>query len=247
MLGTFEPVTPAPAVPLQRAPGLSGSLVSGVVVALAVALLPAFRHPDQFLVLWLACAGSGALVLGPAWFGARLLLRVWRSLAVLACGLGVALGPVMLLGRLIKTVTHHRPLGAMTYAVVACAGVLCAWVLAGRLFQLAQMSSSPALRRAAQVALAVLLLASFGMAALGVAGLGSALAPVFVDGVALVTLSIIGLKLGLDLKLALVPPPLAWLVWGLSVGAGVLLSVRLGAFAVTASLPLSGLAALLAQ
>ncbi|HEY6727388.1 MAG TPA: hypothetical protein VI197_25310, partial [Polyangiaceae bacterium] len=135
-------MTEAPAVPTERVLGLSGSLLSGVLVAFVVALLPAMRHPDQFLLLWLACAGSGALVLGPAWFGVRTLLPDWRSLAMLGCGVGVALGPIMLVGRLIKTATHHRPLGAMTYAVVACVGVLCAWVLVGRLVQLAHTSAS---------------------------------------------------------------------------------------------------------
>ncbi|HEX6241035.1 MAG TPA: hypothetical protein VFZ61_09080 [Polyangiales bacterium] len=212
-----------------------------------VALLPALRHPEQFLVLWLACAGSGALVLGPAWFGARILLPEWRSLAVLACGLGVALGPVTFLGRLIKTATHHRPLGAMTYAVVACVSVLCAWVLVGRLFQLAQTSPSITWRRGARLALAVLLLASFGIAALGVADLGSALAPVLIDGAALLALSMLGLKLGLDLKLGSIPPLLAWLAWGLAVGVGGLMSAQLGAPAATASLPLSAMAALFAQ
>lgn len=240
-------MTRAPAVPLERAPGLSGSLLSGVLVALVVALLPALRHPDQFLLLWLACAGSGALVLGPAWFGARVLLPEWRSLAVLGCGVGVALGPLMLLGRLIKTATHHRPLGAMTYAAVACVGALCAWVLVGRLFQLAQTSSSNVLRRGAQLALAVLLLVSFGIAVLGAAGLQAALGPVVIDGVALLALSVLGLKLGLDLKLGAIPPPLAWLAWGLAVGAGGLMSAKLGALAVSASLPLSAMAALFAQ
>jgi len=221
--------------------------LSGVLVALVVAVLPALRHPEQFLLLWLACAGSGALVLGPAWFGARLLLPDWRSLAILGCSLGVALGPVMFLGRLIKTATHHRPLGAMTYAVVACVGVLCAWVLVVRLFQLAQASSSNVLRRGAQAALAVLLLASFGIAGLAVASLQSALGPVVIDGVALLALSMLGLKLGLDLKLGAIPPALAWLVWGLAVGAGGLMSVKLGTAAASASLPLSALAALFAQ
>lgn len=237
----------APAVPIERAPGLPGSLLSGVLVAVVVALLPALRHPDQFLVLWVACAGSGALVLGPAWFGARTLLPQWRLLAALACGLGVALGPTMLLGRLIKTATHHRPLGAMTYAVVACVVALCAWVLAGRLFHLAQTSSSVALRRGSQLVLAGLLLASLAIAALGVTALESALAPVLIDGAALLVLSIVGLKLGLDLKLGSTPPLLAWLAWGLAVGAGGLMSAQLGAPAATASLPLSAMAALFAQ
>lgn len=214
-------------------------------MALVVALLPALRHPDQFLLLWLACAGSGALVLGPAWFGARTLVPEWRALLPLACGLGVALGPVMVLGRLIKTATHHRPLGAMTYAVVACAAALCAWVLAGRLFQLAQTGST-GLRRAARVALAALLSASLAFALVSLAGVGSALGPVVIDTLALLGLSLLGLKLGLDLKLSSIPPLLAWLLWALAVGAGGLMSVRLGQLAGTASLPLSTLAALLA-
>lgn len=221
--------------------------MAGVLVAVVVALLPASRHSDQFLLVWLACAGSGAVVLGPAWLGARMLLLDWRPLAVFACGLAAALGPLMLLGRLIKTATHHRPLGAMTYAAVACAGVLCAWVLVSRLFQLAQTSPSPLVRRASQLVLAVLLVGSFGIVALSAASLGSALGPVVVDGVALLALCVLGLKLRLDLKLGAIPPVLAWIVWGVTVGAGGLVSADLGTLAASASLPLSALAALFAQ
>lgn len=236
-------MTSASTVPTNRVPGLSGSLLAGVIVALAVAVLPASRHPDQFLFLWLACAGSGALVLGPAWFGARTLLPEWRSLAALVCGLGMSLGPVTVLGRLIKTATHHRPLGAMTYAVVACAGVLCAWVLAWRLVQLGQ-APSKTIARAARGALGALVSASLALAAVSAVGVGPAVGPVLIDGVALVVLLALGLKLGLDLKLAAIPPALAWVAWGLAVGAGGLMSVKLGALAPTASLPLSALAAL---
>jgi len=230
---------------MNRAPGLSGSLLAGVSVAVVVAVLPASRHPDQFLSLWLACAGSGALVLGPAWFGARTLLPEWRSLVPLACGLGVSLGPVMVLGRLIKTATHHRPLGAMTYAVVACAGVLCAWVLAWRLVQLGK-APSKTIARAARVVLGALVSASLALAFVSGAGVGPALGPVLIDGLALVALVAVGLKAGLDLKLGAIPPVLAWALWGLAVGAGGLMSLELGALAATASLPLSALAALFA-
>ena len=236
-------MTPASTVPVNRAPGLAGSLLAGVVVALVVAVLPALRHPDKFLGLWLACAGSGALVLGPAWFGARTLLPDWRSLAPLVCGLGISLGPVMVLGRLIKTATHHRPLGAMTYAVVACAAVLCAWVLAWRLVQLGQ-APRKTIARVARAVLGALVSASLALAAVSAVGVGPAVGPVLVDGAALVALLVLGLKLGLDLKLGAIPPALAWVLWGLAVGAGGLMSLKLGALAATASLPLSAVAAL---
>ncbi|HEY6728829.1 MAG TPA: hypothetical protein VI197_32685, partial [Polyangiaceae bacterium] len=98
-----------------------------------------------------------------------------------------------------------------------------------------------------QLVLAVLLLASFGIAGLGFLGLESALASVAIDSVALLALSMLGVKFGLDLKLGAIPPPIAWLVWGLTVGAGGLMSAQLGALAASASLPLSAMAALFAQ
>jgi len=239
-------VTPASAVPRTQAPGLAGSLLTGVAIALLVALLPALRHADQFVLLWLGCAGSGALVLGPALFGARVALPEWRALLPLACGLGIAVGPVMLLGRLIKTATHHRPLGAMTYAVVACVAVLCAWVLAWRLLQLAG-SSSIGVRRASRASLGALLAASLSLASVSCVALGSGMGPVVVDVAALLVLSFFGLRAGIDLKLGAVPPLVAWLVWGLAVGGGGLMTVQVGPLAATASLPLSAIAAVVMQ
>lgn len=88
---------------------------------------------------YLALVGCGllSLVLVAACWGSRARSE-WgaRESRALTLGLGLALGPWAALAYWLTVATHHRPLGAVTYAVLACivAGVsiaLARWVLRG--------------------------------------------------------------------------------------------------------------------
>lgn len=224
---------------------VSSSFLLGLLIAMLVAVLPAARHDGAFsILLWLACAGSGALVLGPTLLGARTLLSKSRVLFPMIAALAMASGPVMVFGRLIKTATHHRPLGAMTYSVIACIVVVCAWVFAWRLDQVAHDAQRSMLSRSARWVLASLSVASLLVALFVMRAVGGALAPVVVDTVVVLVLAAAVLKFGVDLTLQKVPPGVVWPLWGLMVGAGVWASLELGPSAMEASVPLSALAAL---
>lgn len=231
---------------MSAAPFASNSFLMGLLIAMVVAVLPAGRHNGSAAIwLWLACAGSGALVLGPSLLGARALLAKRRAFIPLVAGLAIASGPVMVLGRVIKTATHHRPLGAMTYAVVACLVVLGSWVLAWRLDQAAQEPGGSLRKRGARWAQVGLVGVSLLLALLAMGGLGAALAPVVIDTAVVLMLATIVLWLGVDQSLRKVPAGVVWPAWALMVGAGVWASLMLGPSATQASLPLSALAALI--
>jgi hypothetical protein len=102
----------------------------GALAAL-VAALPAAVRSGSSLLVWLSLAGAAASVLGPL-LAARSALRAdERGLTAFAIGIGLAVWPAALLLSVLKSNTHHRPLGAVTFAfaaaivtAAACAGVL---------------------------------------------------------------------------------------------------------------------------
>jgi hypothetical protein len=96
--------------------GFGLGLIAAALLAVVAALRPGAA---SFVWVWLAAWGVIALVLGP--LGA--LVRRARPLPLAAwcvpVGLLLALAPLALFGRVLKAATHHRPLGAATFAVVA--------------------------------------------------------------------------------------------------------------------------------
>jgi len=125
------------AVPASSYARVAEGLLLGVAASV-VAALPAAIRADTHVkaglwVTWLAAIAPAAMLLGPSVALARA-ARPWRPGAAAALvGIGLASGPVMVLGRVLKASTHHRPLGAVTFAVVAAMVFLGAIVVGARL------------------------------------------------------------------------------------------------------------------
>ena len=106
-------------------------LPAGAVLALPVALRSGGPFYAGFAV-WLAAFG----LLGLATSLSAGLLRSGRplpsSVAFVPLGLVVACGPLAFLGKLLHSTTHHRPLGAATYSVLALGITLGSMALAAR-------------------------------------------------------------------------------------------------------------------
>ncbi len=171
--------TSADAAPALGAP-LSQGLLLGTAAA-AIATLPgALRASSGGAsagMCWVVLFGGTALVLGPVVAALRI-ARPWRaSAASIPVGLLLALAPMIVLGRLLKAGTHHRPLGGATFAIVAVGLVLGGVALAARLIAWSTPSASAAARRFARPALAALVAIAL-LAALALAraafGAGSA-------------------------------------------------------------------------
>lgn len=115
--------------PLQE---IAVGLLFGVVGAGVAAIPGALRSGVAFAGAWLALWGSAALLMAPA----AAALRVARPLAPLTlavpAGLVFAAAPLIVFARVLKTATHHRPLGAATFAVIAALVALGAIAIAAR-------------------------------------------------------------------------------------------------------------------
>lgn len=113
-----------------------GSAVTAFVAASRVSGL-------AFGSAWLALWGSTALIAAPA----AVALRVARPLSRLAwcvpLGLVIASGPLLVLARVLKSATHHRPLGGTTFAILATALILGAVALAARILIWSETGSMP--------------------------------------------------------------------------------------------------------
>lgn len=100
------------------------ALLAATLASALIGVVGALSTSGSPFSSWLIAAASAALLLGPATLGISS-EGAWRKPAFwLACGLGLSLGPLTVFGGLLKTATHHRPLGAATFAVIACALVV---------------------------------------------------------------------------------------------------------------------------
>jgi hypothetical protein len=196
-----------------------GALVS--LLAVSPALLR-IESDESSLEVWIALAGGSALVLGPV--VALLAVALQNPTRLLAPLSGVALSaaPLALLGLVLKTQTHHRPLGAATFAVLAFVVVSFCVVVALRIARAAE-KREPSARRAL---LSLLVAGAFGSlsAVLVTALRGEGLRPHVLDGMSLIVAG--GVALGalrlerVRLALGRVGPAL----WTILVFAGVLWS-----------------------
>lgn len=148
--------------------GLLFGLPGGAVVALPVALR-AGGDLQQTVLVWLAALGLYGMLLGVITASVRVARPLPRRTPAVLLGLGFAFGPLALFGTLLVQRTHHRPLGAATYAVVAAAIALLAWAVANQ--ALVSIHSAFKNRRAFGWALVTLgCLSSMALAALPVLG-----------------------------------------------------------------------------
>ncbi len=186
------PAAPGSAHPLWM--GFATGLLLGTGVGLVVALPGAWRASSagaSFVAGWLVLWGAAALLMGPLAGALRLLRPEPRGLVVLALGVGLASGPWMVFAQLLKRATHHRPLGAVTFAVLGTAILIGALLISARVFAMAQGSGRG--RRFGRM-LAIVLAVIAGLFVLRVVGgvlLAGGLRSGLLDG-ALAALGVIG-------------------------------------------------------
>lgn len=110
-----------------RSPHVGAALALGTAAA-ALAAMPDVRRVAEGVtspgVAWVALAGSAALFLGPLLVLVRAAPARSGSFRAVLIGAALAVVPVALLGGLLKTSTHHRPLGAATFGMLALLIVL---------------------------------------------------------------------------------------------------------------------------
>jgi hypothetical protein len=127
--------------------GRSAAFGVGTVAAVVSALpaLPRVVGAGGSAALGLlALTGGTALVLGPALMLAGAVRAEKTGLRVALLGLSLAAAPLSLLGEALKRGTHHRPLGAATYAVLALAIVAGAVLVGWRLLRFSESGSPTA-------------------------------------------------------------------------------------------------------
>jgi hypothetical protein len=130
-------------------------------VVSAVGVVPAvFRCSPTIsgLAAWLTLCGAVALVAGPTAALVRALRSGPRSVRALPLALLLALPPLSVFGQVLHRSTHHRPLGAATFAVVGAALLLGLVVVTTRL-----LGGTRLARRALVVAVALALAAELAL------------------------------------------------------------------------------------
>lgn len=199
------------------------SFRSGLAIgsaAAALASLPAVIRLLQAGAPWLAIlsvVGGAALVLGPLVALGRQARPLPDGLVAGLIGAGASLPVLIVLGRLIEQKTHHRPLGAATFAVLSLVVALGVSLVVARALSLASS------RRAAWVALAAVALVAVLIAAQAFTGAGPFRASLVDAGLA-VSLALLAIALPLSATREERLQPLALPLWGLLALAGIVLS-----------------------
>ena len=167
--------------------GFALGLLAAAALA-TVATARAINGAASLVWVWVGVWGALAAVLGP--LGAA--IRRARPLPLAAwcvpVGLALALAPLGLFARILKATTHHRPLGAVTFAIVSIVVVLVAIAFAARLIaELKARRNAPsfrAVRALSVMAVALLALAGCAVAFRALAG-DAELRPLAIDTVLL--------------------------------------------------------------
>ncbi len=110
---------------------LMGSL--GAALAVVPAALRVSQAGATFVVAWLVLWGSAALLVSPFAGALRLARPLSPGLRALLGGALLAAAPLMVFARVLKVSTHHRPLGGVTFTLVALCLLLVFVACAGRL------------------------------------------------------------------------------------------------------------------
>ena len=154
---------------------LSWALMASTLSCAVVAVVAALRVSGASrTMVWVALWGSASLMVAPVAGALRIARPLPRVAWCVPLGLLVALAPLLVFARVLKTATHHRPLGGATFAIIATGLVLGCVAFAARL--LAWSDAESALRRRAPLILAVLC----GLAGAKLAG-GALLGPLRVS------------------------------------------------------------------
>ena len=143
---------------------LRGAFFAGLLAAVLAALPAAFRFQSSLMWQGFAvCFAGSALVMAPLSAALASSGGSGKFRSALTFGLLLAALPLVPFAAVLKTSTHHRPLGGVTFAVVA------AWVIIGSSLFCARFvtwagAQRSALRSASRIAL--LTLGALGTAAL---------------------------------------------------------------------------------
>ncbi len=194
----------------SRKADLAADLVSALASAVAWSLIDVWRLGGGVppLKASFSLLGCTALTLGTLVTILRRVRPLGDGLRAVAFGAVLSAGPLAIVGAALKSVTHHRALGGVTFALLALAGILLLAAVAGRLIRLSHHGG-----RGAKVARATLLAASAASLAWIAASLlpalfrhpGSAVETALADG------SIGGALLSVALLLPRYRPP-GWIV-----------------------------------
>lgn len=126
-----QPYSLPPSSGIALGEGLAFGLFGGSLLAAPVALrVNASAH--EAAMVWLAALGLYGMLLGVLTATVRVARPLPRRTPALLIGLGFAIGPLAQLGTLLVQHTHHRPLGAATYAVLSAIICLVAWAAANQ-------------------------------------------------------------------------------------------------------------------
>jgi hypothetical protein len=199
------------------------SFRSGLALGVAAAVLASLPAATRLLsagapvLALLLLIGGAALALGPLVALGRQARPLSRGLLACLVGAGWSLPVLLVLGRLIEQKTHHRPLGAATFAVLALIVVLGASTVAGRALSLASSRGPAGIALALAGGLAVL------VAAQAFTGAGPFRASI-VDGVALCSAVVSAIALPVSKTLESRLHAVALPLWSLLALAGVVLS-----------------------
>jgi len=206
-----------------------GVLVATLGCAL-IALPAALRSGAPLPLSWLALWGSAALMAAPVAGAWRVARPLPASAWCLPLGVALSLAPLMVFARLLKTATHHRPLGGATFAIVAALLVLGATAVAARLLAWSGQQAGAK----AKLPVVVALLGSCLAVPLALPMLGAELRGALLDGVLLLGVTALGALVPEQRRIAAraaISGPLLW------IGAiGSALAVGLGSAATRAAL-----------
>ncbi len=140
------------------------AFIAGLLAALLAALPAALRFEPHlvgqaFVVCWAGCA----LIMAPLAAALASSERASRFRSALTLGVLLAALPLIPFASILKTATHHRPLGGVTFAVVAGVIIIGLSLFSGQLITWSG-AQRPAQRSAARYAL--IALAALGTAAI---------------------------------------------------------------------------------
>ncbi len=155
--------------------GLSWGLLAGVVAAVPSVSRSVHEGIGAGALGAVACA----LALGGA-LGAGLQLAGGRRLMTLGVGISLAFLPLAVFGQWLSAATHHRPLGAVTFAVAALGVVVGALLVSARLVDWARGKGTK--KTVATIGIALSTALSIGLFLRGMPGLWTGARAGLVDG-----------------------------------------------------------------
>jgi len=116
-------------------------VLGGALLVVLPAALRAAGSSASFVVCWMTLWGATVLAAGPTAAALRWVLRRGGGAGPLLLGVLLAAAPLVVFAELLERATHHRPLGAVTFAVVAALVVLASVAVAARLLSLSRSAA----------------------------------------------------------------------------------------------------------